>query len=800
MANFKNHKTMKFNLRSYLLIILLFFAGLTIYSCSEDPVDIIIPGQTTPDENTDDEEESSSEGLSYSPSTPNADKELTITFTAESTSALYDYSGDVYAHIGVVDAGTWLYVAAEWSENTDKCKMKSLGDNSWSLTLSPSVRDWFSSGETSISSIGIVIRNSDGTLKGIDSDSFIPVADTTYLSFAPAAVITKSLPANVEHGINIIDSSTITFVLHDSDTDGKSHDFAHIVGDFNDWTLSNTTSSQMNFDSSEKCWWITVSNLVNTKEYAFQYYLGYTDGETIRIGDPYSRKILDPDNDQYIASSTYPAEDMVYPDGGRGIVSVTTTATDSYTWKNSGFAIEDKNDLIIYELLLRDFTATSDIDGAIEKLDYLASLGVNAIELMPTQEFDGNDSWGYNPAYFFAMDKAYGTDDDYKRFVDECHSRGMAVILDVVYNHTTGNHPMAKLYWNDDDSKTSDNNPYYNVDAPHPYSVFHDLNHENEVVRNYVKRNLEFLLTEYRFDGFRFDLTKGLTQKSSTESTASQYDATRIAILKDYYTTVIATNPDAIMICEHFCDTAEERELANEGMKLWRNANNAYCQSAMGWSSDSDFEYIYSSTSMPFGSCVGYMESHDEERMAYKALTYGDSEVKSSITARMGNLKANAALSLLVPGPKMIWQFGEMGYDISIDEGDRTSKKPLHWEYLDDASRAELHETYSNLLAIRAFAPTLFDDDVVVTMRMSANDWDNGKYLLLEANDEKKLLIGSNFTEKELSLSETIPNGWGHYYEYMSSEDKPYIGGSEITIAPHSFVLYTNFDTTNGNF
>ena len=151
--------------------------------------------------------------------------------------------------------------------------------------------------------------------------------------------------------------------------------------------------------------------------------------------------------------------------------------------------------MVIYELLLRDFTQTGDLAGAMSKLPYLKKMGVNAIELMPVQEFDGNDSWGYNPCFFFAMDKAYGTKKMYKEFIDACHKEGMAVILDVVYNHATGNHPFAKLYWEGD--KTAACNPYFNVEAPHPFSVFHDFNHESELVRKFVKRNLQFLLNEY---------------------------------------------------------------------------------------------------------------------------------------------------------------------------------------------------------------------------------------------------------------------------------------------------------------
>ena len=343
------------------------------------------------------------DGLSWKPEAPDADQPVALTFKATNKSALYGYTGDVYLYIGVVSDGDWMYMPADWSKNTDKCKMaKAEEANVWTLTLSPSIRQWFNSGETPVNKLGIVIRNADGTKKGIDSDSFITVTDSKYKGFEPGEVKKAALPAGVKEGINIIDNSTVTFVLYDKDKNGESKDYAYILGDFNNWTLANDETSQMNRDDAAGCWWTTVSGLDSSKEYAFQYYIGDKGGEAIRIGDPYCEKILDPNNDKYIPASTY-GDDMTYPDKAKGIVSVFQTQEDSYTW--SDFTLTEPEKLVIYELHLRDFTATGDIHGAMDKLEYLKAMGVNAIELMPTQEFDGNDSWGYNPCYFFAMDK-----------------------------------------------------------------------------------------------------------------------------------------------------------------------------------------------------------------------------------------------------------------------------------------------------------------------------------------------------------------------------------------------------------
>ncbi len=732
-------------------------------------------------------------GLSWSPEKPDADQPVTITFKADSKSALKGYKGNVYIHTGVIVEGEWEHVPAAWNKNLEQCKMTSTGNSQWSIEMRPSIREWFKSGETPVKQLGIVIRSEDGNKKGIESDSFIDVTDAKYQGFVPAEIKRMARPQGMKEGINYTDNGTeVTFVLYEEDLKGNHKDYAYIVGDFNSWTLSNTETSQMYRDDATHCWWITIKDIDPTKEYAFQYYLGMKDGETIRVADPYAEKVLDPDNDKYIPESTYPAAQRVYPKKGKGIVSVFKTAPNNYKWKYD-FKLKDADNLMIYELHLRDFTETADLNGAFKKLDYIEGLGVNAIELMPVQEFDGNDSWGYNPCYFFAMDKAYGTALRYKEFIDECHRRGIAVILDVVYNHATGNMPFAKLYWDQAKNKTASDNPWFNVDAPHPYSVFHDFNHESALTRTFVKRNLEYLLNEYHVDGFRFDLTKGFTQRQCNESNAGNYDEGRIAILKDYYKTVSATKPEAVMILEHFCCDKEEKELGEAGMKVWRNGNNAYCQSGMGYKDNSSFEGLYTGTNnMPFGVYVGFMESHDEERTAYKAKTYGNGDLKTNLKNRMSSMAANAVFMIATPGPKMMWQFGEMGYDVSIEEGGRTGRKPLHWEYMDNADRKQLIDTYTRMMQIREAAPQLFGRNARLDWKVSAAVWNDCRTLQLESTDGKKLFIVGNFTTTEQTAAMAVPAGWTAYNDLMTGKASEWKAGQNIKLPPHSFVILGN--------
>ena len=733
----------------YFLVIIIFFV---FASCKEET--IIPPAPIV-------------EGVNFQPASPNADSELTIIFKAAPTSALYGHKGDVYAHIGVVTEGTWFFVPAAWNQNTEKCKMTADGENVWKLKLSPTIRQWFSSGETAINKIGVVIRNEDGTKKGVNEDTFVTVTDAKYTGFLPAAIKTAALPAGVKEGINIVNNTTVTLVLADKDKNGSHKDFAHVIGDFNNWTLSNTDKSQLFRDDNAGCWWITITGLDATKEYGFQYYMGTKNGEAIRLTDPYSKKVLDPNNDKYISSSTY-NKSLVYPNGAIGLVSVFKIQQDVYNWQVSNFSMPPKENMVIYELLLRDFTKEGNINGALQRLDYLKDLGVTAIELMPIQEFDGNNSWGYNPNHYFAPDKAYGTPEMYKQFIDECHKRGMAVILDMVFNQATGNCPFVKMYWDSSKNRPMANNPWMNEVAPHPYSVFEDFNHSYTGTRNYFNQVLKYWITEFKVDGYRMDLTKGFTQNQSSESTASNYDQSRIDILTNYYNAAKEVKSDVIFILEHFCSNSEETELANKGMFLWRNINHAYSQAAMGWN-DSGGYADFSGMFYTPNRWVGFAESHDEERNFNKAKLYGNDIIKTDSIARINRVPLIMSFSMLTQGPKMIWQFGEMGYDYSINDlGGRTSSKPSAFGWLSLAHRKAAYDKTAKIINLKKNYPNAFISGTW-SKNIGSSDWNNGKRISITHTDLNMVMLGNFLPTGKVSMSADFQKT-GTWYDLFTGE------------------------------
>jgi len=628
---------------------------------------------------------------------------------------------------------------------------------------------------------------------------FSACADETPSNKQSGTITEKTRPDGLQAGLNIINTTTATFVLDDQDIDGNHSDSAHVLGSFNNWKQSD--SNRMYWDSTNKCWWLTVTGLDPSAEYTYQYHM-FTSSGKVDIADPYSTKVSDP-NDKYISSTTYPNL-ISFPSQSNGICSTFATKSDTYDWKVTNFSIKNQNDLRIYELLLRDFTGDNNgignIADATNKLDYLKTLGINAVELMPVQEFGGNESWGYNPDFFFALDKAYGTTNEYKQFVDACHQRGLAVIMDVVYNQATDDFPYCKLYWDSTHSHPSSKSLWFNAVAPHSsLAYFDDFNHSSKCVQNYIIRNLKYMMSEFKVDGFRFDFAKGFTQTVSTsDATLSAYDASRIAILKTYSDAVHSANPNAAVILELFGGTAEEQELAKDNMKLWRNMNYNYCQSAMGYPSSSNFTYLYSGASdMPGSSEVSYMESHDEERAAYKQETWGVSSIKGNVSEEMKQLSANACFFLTVPGPKMMWMFEEMGYDVS--KGSDTSKRPNHWEYLNDADRAGLHDVYMKLNTLRTNNPELFSDAATFSWKVGDTDWSTGRFITLASSDgNKHLVVAGNFDASTNTLNVAFPHT-GIWYDYLNGNQTVTVSSATENIAfpMHTAKVYVDFDASS---
>ncbi|MFZ4520120.1 MAG: alpha-amylase family glycosyl hydrolase [Bacteroidales bacterium] len=784
---------------------------------------------------------------------------VTIYFNATlGNGGLYNYTGDVYAHTGVITnlstgSTDWKYVKTTWGQNTPETKLARISDNLYSMTI-PNIIQYYGvpAGET-ILKMAFVFRggvagtggnypehkNADGSDILIDvSDAALKVkimnpssrnplaspnqvlpvcvealrnqtisiyldqqllktdstssmayplvlqgmAPGTYWIKAVAKgatgqvkdsvsiylrgpVVVEELPAGMKSGINYINNSTVTLVLNDP---AGQKNFAFAIGEFSNWLPNDLNYMKRTPDG--KNYWVTINGITSQKEYAYQYFI---DGK-LKVADPYSDKVLDPWNDRWIPKDNYPSLKSYPFDKTIGVVSVFQTNQTAYPWEVTSFTPPAINgtqqDLMVYELLLRDFTDSSSIVKAMEKLDYLKNLGINAVELMPVLEFDGNKSWGYAPNFFFAPDKFYGRKVDYKKFIDECHKRGMAVVFDIVTNHCFGQCPLAMMYFdpNTGVGQPSAANPWLNQQAPHPLSVGYDFNHESPYTREFFKRVLSYWLTEYKVDGFRFDLSKGLTQKYSGSDMGawSAYDQGRINTLTDYYNHIKSVNDKAYMILEHFADNSEETVLANTGMLLWSAMQDRYKQVGMGWQNNSDISWAYhGNRGWNYPNLVDFMENHDQERIMFEALSNGNSSgsynIKDTLTA-LHHMQMAAALFMGIPGPKMIWQFGEVGYDYSIMfNGDRTAPKPVRWDYFNQQDRQKLYRVYSGMASLRksdAFRFGNFTSDLGGL----------GKRMWI-SHSSMNVVIAGNMDVTGFDMAPGFANA-GQWYDYFSGQ------------------------------
>lgn len=632
----------------------------------------------------------------------------------------------------------------------------------------------------------------------------------TIVFFVSGAVNVAPLPPGTRDGINYLTGNTsVVLVLH---APGKNR--VNVIGEFPGSNWVEQSAYQMNKTPDGERWWIQIDGLTPGTEYAYQYLV---DGN-LKIADPYAEKILDPfnNNDGFITAATYPGL-RAYPAGQSGIVSLLQTNAPAYNWVNNNFVRPDKRNLFIYEMLVRDFVSAHDWNTIRDTLAYLKRMGVNALEIMPFNEFEGNESWGYNPDFYFAPDKYYGPRNTLKRFVDECHSNGIAVIMDIALNHSFGLSPMVQLYWDPVNNRPATNNPWFNPTPRHAFNVGFDMNHESSATNYFFSRVVEHWLTEYKLDGFRFDLSKGFTQVNTCDANGNNcnvnnwgnYDASRVNIWKKYYDTLMLKSPGSYVILEHFAANNEEQELSNYGMMFWGNLHYNFQEAAKGEIANSNFEGgLHTVRNWNNPHLITYMESHDEERIAYtninQGLSSGAYNVRDTATS-LKRLELNAAFLMSMPGPKLIWQFGELGYDFpinycpngTINDDCRTANKPIRWDYRQQARRLSLYNVYSELGRLRAHG---WYKDVFTANNITIERSLNGamKWLKLRsATDSSMLCIIGNFGLTGQAVSFSFPAA-GNWFDYMGNTVMTATSSPQnISLAPGEFRIYLNRNVNN---
>ena len=560
-------------------------------------------------------------------------------------------------------------------------------------------------------------------------------------------VVSAALPAGMVDGINYntSDPTKATLVLN---VPLKS--FVYVAGSFNNWQPTSAYAMKKDNTSGSTKFWLELTGLTPGQYYAYQYWvcdvvnLPVGSPSIVKTADPYSKLVLSPfDDPEIVTLGVYPGLPVystIAPGQDREVTVLQTgpSAWWNYTWSaaTTNFVKPKKKDLTIYEVLVRDFDSRRTYQDLIDKIDYFKNLKINAIQLMPVMEFEGNLSWGYNSVYHLAADKRYGPPAKLKEFVDLCHQNGIAVILDIALNHVFGRSPLERMWMLDSDNdgwangtgfRTSTENPYINQTATHSYGVGSDINHfrttgpGGDVITPYVTATIKTWIQDYKIDGFRWDLTKGFTNSctSGDDACTNSYLADRVAKLKQYADIQWSFDPNFLVIFEHLGSggsATEETEWANylrsgdtKGIMQWRKMIDPYANLLKG--NYADLSGVADATTNRF---VGYAESHDEERVVYKALNEAG-QTQGNLFKVHQRLAAMGAVHLLVPGPKMIWHFGELGWDrslwtcnagnVSFSNPDcKLDTKPQpQWteNWLTDANRSAIYNAWAKMIELK---------------------------------------------------------------------------------------------------
>lgn len=681
------------------------------------------------------------------------------------------------------------------------------------------------------------------------------------------STVSESIPDGLVEGINYNpnDDTKATLVLN---APGK--DYIFVAGSFNNYQPTGEFAMKKDNTSGSDLFFLELTNLIPTEIYTYQYWVVdetpiANSPRLVKTADPYSTLVLSNFDDPFIPASTYPNLPE-YPDGQNREVTVLQTARSEYDWQVTNFTKPKIEDLVVYEVLVRDFDANKNYQDLINRIDYFKGLNINAIHLMPVMEFEGNESWGYNTSFHMALDKFYGTEDKLKEFIDLCHQNGIAVILDVVLNHAFGRNPWVRMWMNDPDGDgwgdPSIENPYFNVNAKHSFNVGSDFSHTEElpntpgassnddtnpIVNNYVKRVIKHWVEEFKIDGFRWDLTKGFTQNCTggDDFCTNDFQQDRVDILKSYADYAWSLDPYHYTIFEHLGGAFEENQWANyrlqnepdgipKGIIMWGKMTDPYSVLSRGYPNDpnnsnngasGDLTGVgHDSRGFQEKRLLGYAESHDEERVMYHTLEdgnpFGSAPAQGNLANASKRAATVAATLLTVPGPKMIWHFGDLGMDNSIftcnngsvnfdddpSPGDcKLDTKPQpQWteNWLADTNRSEIYETYARLIALKINEP-IFEKDYAISpdgnnlkQRIYISD-NNNNNTINPGNqaDLQNVVVLANYAVANQNVTPDFPYT-GRWYNLMDETGSTFIDvtnvANQINIPAGEFRIYGN--------
>lgn len=415
---------------------------------------------------------------------------------------------------------------------------------------------------------------------------------------------------------------------------------------------------------------------------------------------------------------------------------------DDYVWKHDDKPLPSDRELVIYEMHVADFTGgepdpnpRGKYKHAIEKLDYLCELGINAIELMPLKEYPGDYSWGYNPRYFFATETSYGTTAELKELIDECHARGIRVIIDGIYNHSEAACPLTQIdhdYWYYHSPRDPDNSwgPEFNYEH-------YDENLGVKPAWQFIGDTVRFWIQEYHIDGIRYDAARQIANFDFMHWLVEE--ARKAAPMKPFYNiaeyipdTPSITNIDGPMdacwhesfyyyILRHLCGEMFDLEMLKEVIDCKQ-------QGYMGAT-----------------NVINYLTNHDHNRLMVE---FGNRNIFDEQAFKRAKL--GAVILMTAVGVPMLW----MGQEFGECKPKSINPSKIDWQLLKNDLNHGLFEYYQRLINLRKTNHALSTENIDFFYEHA----ENKVLAYVRWNDRgSRVVVVANFSDNYYA-GYTVPN------------------------------------------
>ena len=585
-------------------------------------------------------------------------------------------------------------------------------------------------------------------------------------------IVEASLPADVKMGPNWLNGNMILAVY------APSQPVMQVIVTSLGETGLASDAIVMNLDPDQTDVWWTELDL-SFGQYEYEYLL--INGS--RLPDPFTRRL---------------SNGKTRVEIGAGGVST----ADDYNWQSNDFIRPSLDTLIIYELHVDDFAAQGSgqgtFDDVIIRLDHLRESGINAIELMPITEFPGGRSWGYNPEIMSSVEGTYGTPENFKQLVDEAHSRNMAVILDLVWNHATSSTPLWKIQPNNVLNPYFKNSNDLNPNETEGTWGMLDFDHFNEKTIEYINEVHRIWLEEYRVDGFRFDATRyvgwDLNQPQfgllAWADAIDELDSNVYQIAEHLPSDPWLVNNTKLTSSWH--DSFHDRLIDHIFSSI---GTMTAMQQIIGL-------YEYSNSGTPYADltqAVKYMVSHDEQSLIQEMVEFDG----VSLSQAREIDKFYASLLFTAQGIPMIWQGQEFGFQSGwLDNNgngnwdeEKLGYRPVDWSLLNTEEGQSHLDHYSRLARFRKMNPAFSKGEFYDLWRYS-----NERVIVYgykdesEGNSDDQVVVIANFSSSDQTVYDVPFLSGGNWYNVTEPGNNLYTADGnygECSVPSYSAVIYS---------